>query len=108
MSLFHGLEKPSEGLESQAERNAWRRSKGSPLYAQVSGLRHLLAHRGLGTLPTTATQTATTLKGRGLYPREVCSSGLKSEAKLALDTNPLNNFQLLSKSIGLLNHESLS
>lgn len=91
------------------EPDVWRKSKGGPSSAQFSGLGHLLAEKGLGsclgTLPTTATAT---LRGRSLDPRH-CSSGLSlHEAKLALDTNPLNNFQLLSKSIGLLNHESLS
>lgn len=89
--------------------DTWRKNKGGPLSAQFSGLGHLLAQRGLGsrlgTLPTTATQTTTTLSSRSLDPWH-CSSGLSLlQAKLALNTNPLNNFQLLSKSIGLLNHE---
>lgn len=89
----------------------WRKSKGGPLSAQFSGLGHLSAQRVLGsrwgTLPTIATQATTTLRGRSLDPRH-CSSGLSLlEAKLALDANPLNNFQLLS-TVGLLNHESLS
>lgn len=90
----------------------WRKRKEGPSSAQFSGTGHLLAQRGLGsrlgTLRTTTPQATTALRGRGLDPRH-CSSGLSLlEAKLALDTNPLNNFQLLSKSIGLLNHESLS
>lgn len=76
-------------------------------FSTVFWVRMSLSSEGTGLTPgdtaTTPTQATTILRGRNLAPRH-CSSGLSLlEAKLALGTNPLNNFQLLSKSIGLLN-----
>lgn len=113
--MFHGLAEQREGLQTWAERNAAKnleKKQRQSLFCTVFQVRMSLSSEGIGLTPgdtaTTPTQATSILKGRNLAPWH-CSSGLSLlEAKLVLGTSLLNNFQLLSKSIGLLNHKSLS
>lgn len=106
-SQFNGLGEQGEGLQTWTERNAARcleKGYAGTLLARLSGFGHPSALKGPGSM------TANNNSPQGeKFGSMHCSSGLPLlEAKLALDTNPLNNFQLLSKSTGLVNHESLS
>lgn len=115
MNVFRGLVGQREGLQTWAERNAAKsleKKQSQSLFCTVFWVRMSLSSEGTGLTPgdtaTTPTQGITILRERNLAPWHCSSSLLLLEAKLALGTNPLNNFQLLSKSIGSLNHESPS
>lgn len=82
------------------------------LFCTVFQVRMSLSSEGIvltpGDTATTPTQATTILRGRNVAPRHWSSSLSLLEAKMTLGTSPLNNFQLLSKSIWLLYHKSLS